>query len=69
MMLPWRELTWRERGEMILGWIIATAFGLALFGVGILMLGQMADGVSRYKSERNACLQHATNGLEIEQCR
>ncbi len=69
LMLPWRELTWLERCGVVLSWIIATVFCLVLFGGGILVLGGMADGITRHRSERNACLQQATNGLEIEQCR
>jgi hypothetical protein len=40
-----------------------------MFGTGLLVLGDALDGISRYNSEHNRCLQKATNGLEIKQCR
>lgn len=67
--LLWREKTWSERSQTMLAWALATAMGLAIFGAGLILLGQSLDGISRYNSEHRRCLQHATNGLEIEQCR
>ncbi|MCR6734485.1 MAG: hypothetical protein NVV83_10555 [Afipia sp.] len=68
-MMPWRDLTWGERFETVVVWIAASAFGIALFVGAIILLGSGVDNISQYKSERNSCLQRATNGLEIEECR
>ena len=67
--LTWSEKTWNERGQTALSWIIAFIVSVVIFGTGILMLGDALDGISRYNSEHNRCLQKATNGLEIKQCR
>lgn len=68
-LISWREMTWGERGCMLLVWILATIFGAALFVAGIYLIGSSVEGLERYNSEHRTCLQHATNGLEIEQCR
>jgi uncharacterized membrane protein YidH (DUF202 family) len=67
--LTWSEKTWSERMQTALAWVMAAIAGLIMFGVGILVLGDALDGISRYNSEHNRCLQKATNGLEIKQCR
>jgi hypothetical protein len=70
-MTPFQRLVIRarEHGQTVLAWVLASVIGLGMFVAGLLVLGQMMDGVSRYSSEHRRCLQHATNGLEIEQCR
>jgi hypothetical protein len=67
--LTWREKTWSERGQTVISWVLACIFGVVIFGTGLLMLGDALDGIGRYNSEHNRCLQKATNGLEIKQCR
>jgi len=67
--LTWREKTWNERGQTVLCFIMATAIGLAIFIFGILSIGDGLDGLARYNAEHRRCLERATNGLEIEQCR
>jgi hypothetical protein len=67
--LLWREKTWGERGQTVICWTAALVIGLAMFGGGLLVIGESLDGISRYNSEHNRCLQNATNGLEIKQCR
>jgi len=69
MMLTWREKTWSERAQTVFAWVIATIAAGVMFGVGLLVLGDALDGISRHNSEHRRCLQNATNGLEIEQCR
>lgn len=68
-MMPWRDLTWGERFETVVVWIISFAVGFAAFFGAIILLGSAVDNISKHKSERNSCLQRATNGLEIEECR
>lgn len=65
---PWRDLTWRERFETVLVWIISGAISTAMFIGVVILIGSAVDGISKHKSERNSCLQRATNGLEIEDC-
>lgn len=67
--LLWSEKTWNERAQTVVSWALAGAFGVGVFIGGLIMLGQALDGIARYDSEHRSCLQHATNGLEIEQCR
>lgn len=68
-MLPWRGLTWKERGEMVVAWIVATMFGVALFIGIVILVGSAVDNISARKAEIRSCLQQATNGLEIEECK
>lgn len=68
-MMPWRDLTWGERFEMALVWIISGAISTAMFIGALILLGGAVDNISKHKSEHNSCLQRATNGLEIEECR
>ena len=67
--LTWSEKTWSERAQTAVSWAAAVFVGLLMFGGGLLVLGDALDGISRYNSEHNRCLQKATNGLEIKQCR
>lgn len=67
-MLPWSEMTWGERAEAAICWVVASAVGLAMFAGILLVVGESLDGVARYKSGHDRCLQRATNGLEIKQC-
>jgi len=67
--LTWSEKTWNERGQTVLSWAIAIFVSVAMFGTGLLVLGDALDGISRYNSEHRRCLQNATNGLEIKECR
>jgi hypothetical protein len=67
--LTWSEKTWNERGQTALSWVMAAIACVIMFGTGLLVLGDALDGISRYNSEHNRCLQKATNGLEIKQCR
>lgn len=65
----WEWATPCERLMVIGGWTFAGLVGAAI-GAGILFaLGSSVEGVTRYKSEHNRCLQNATNGYEILQCR
>ncbi len=67
--LIWREKTWSERGQTVLSFLGALIVGVVIFGAGIYAFGESVEGISRYNSEHNRCLQKATNGLEIKQCR
>ena len=67
--LLWSEKTWSERVQTVACFVAAVTIGLCMFGVGLCVLGDAVDAVSRYNSEKQRCLQNATNGLEIEQCK
>ncbi len=67
--LSWWEMTWTERGATVLVWAVSSVIGIGMFVGGLLVLGECLDGISRYKSEHDRCLQHATNGYEIRECR
>jgi hypothetical protein len=67
--LLWREKTWSERGLTVVSSLLALVVCAGMFVGGLLILGQGLEGVSRHNSEHRHCLQQATNGLEIEQCR
>ena len=62
-------MTWKERCEMVAAWIIASAFGLALFIGVVILVGSAVDNISARRAEIRSCLQQATNGLEIEECK
>lgn len=66
--LTWREKTAGERAQTALSFAIASVMCLGLFGGGLMALGVTLEGITRYKSEHNQCLQKATNGYEIKQC-
>jgi hypothetical protein len=68
-LLPWRYQTWRERCETVVCWLIAMLIGIALFGVGLYVLGAAFENLSLYYEQRDQCLKRATNGYEIERCR
>ena len=67
--LLWREKTWSERGLTVLSSLLALVVCSGMFVGGLLVIGQGLEGITQYKTEHRSCLQHATNGLEIEQCR
>ena len=67
--LTWSEKTWSERSQTVLALAVASVVGLAMLVGALLVVGQSLDGVSRYKSEHDWCLKHATNGYDSEQCR
>ncbi len=67
--LSWREMTWGERIQAVLCWIAAGIVGVAMFFGAIYVLGMMIDAQSYRAEERHRCLQQATNGLEIEECK
>ena len=65
----WSWATWPERAGIVAVWLVSSAVALAMaFGV-LLVVGESVEGISRYKSEHDRCLQKATNGYEIKQCR
>lgn len=66
--LTWCEKTWSERSQTILANALAGIIGTLMFVGVILVVGECLDGVARYKSEHNRCLQHATNGYDIKSC-
>lgn len=65
----WSWATWPERAGIVGIWIAAGIAGIVIAGGILLVVGESLDGVSRYNSEHRRCLQHATNGAEIEHCR
>ena len=67
--LLWREKTWGERGQTVLANALAGIIGAGMFIGALLVIGECLDGVSRYNSEHDRCLKHATNGYDIKQCR
>ncbi len=68
--LVWREKTWSERAQTVAIFVVATAVVLAMsFFALVYAVGPSLDGISRYNSEHRRCLQRATNGYEIQQCR
>jgi hypothetical protein len=69
LMLTWSEKTWGERAQTVVGTIVAGIVGLAMF-VGVLwVVGTIVDVQTDRISDHRRCLQNATNGLEIQQCR
>jgi hypothetical protein len=66
--LTWREKTWRERGQTIGAWIVATIIAGVISGAILWGIFESLEGLGRNQSEYNHCLQHATNGYEIKQC-
>lgn len=67
--LTWREKTWGERAQTVLCNIAAAMCGIVIFGFGLWVVGSGVDKIAEHRTERHNCLKHATNGLEIEQCR
>lgn len=67
--LTWREKTWVERGQTVLANTLAGIIGAGMFVGALLVVGECLDGISRYKSDHERCLKHATNGYEIEHCK
>ncbi|MBA2690057.1 MAG: hypothetical protein H0U63_04575 [Burkholderiales bacterium] len=68
--LTWGEMTWWERVQMALSFVLALVItGAAFIGFILFVLGPALDGISRHKSEHERCLKNATNGWEIKQCR
>lgn len=66
--LIWREKTAGERAQTVMAFAIASVVCLGIFGGGLMALGVTLEGITRYKSEHNRCLQKAANGYEIKQC-
>ena len=60
---------WKELPGILLYYLAGAVVTFALLIGLLLLLGAMGDGISRYNSEHRRCLQNATNGYEIEQCR
>lgn len=60
--LPWREKTWSERAQTVLGWILASAAGLAMLAGAFYVLGMMIDQSDR----RNTCLRKAGESVELQ---
>lgn len=67
--LTWSQKTWLERVQTVIGNVIAGLIGLVMLFGALLVLGKMMDTQDAYQAEKRRCLQQATNGLEIEQCK
>ena len=63
------EMTWGERAQATLSGLAALVVSLIMAGGVLYAIGESVEGISRYNSEHNRCLQQATNGMEIKQCR
>lgn len=68
--MPWHVANWRERIGIMFFYAIGWGVVFPAMFIGMLwLLGSMGEGISRYNSEHDRCLKHATNGYEIKQCR
>lgn len=63
-MYPWHELTRRERCETVFVWIVSSAFGVAVFVGGVLVLGGYLQPDQPTEDQRYGCTlaQQASNG-------
>ena len=58
-----------ERGERILGIVMAVILVPPML-LGVLMVvGMMIEVIGQHNEEHERCLKRATNGYEIRQCR
>lgn len=67
--MTWREKTWSERGWSVTASVFAAAIVLCMFAAALYVAGGVDHRIGVRQTERANCLKHATNGLEIEQCR
>lgn len=67
--LLWREKTWSERAQTVAAGILACVIGTGMLLFALYVLGLMIENAGQYSDEHDRCLKHATNGLEIKQCR
>jgi hypothetical protein len=65
----WSWATSPERAGIVAVWLASSAVALVIALGVLLVVGESVEGISRYKSEHDRCLQKATTGYEIKQCR
>ena len=65
----WSDVGWKGRIGLVLFYIVGWGICFpAMLIAAIMVLGMMAEGVTKYKTEHERCLKQARTGYEIQQC-